>query len=253
MRSGDPLFDSAVRVEHGVAAGAQAGPRKQLVGPGAWAVRSALVDPADAGATGRQRVQPRTEDDECFVGEEADLHLDAGFPKAGGSTLAPRSRIDYRDQDSRDAGVEEGLVAWGSAAVVVAGLQGDDGSPAGGPRPGGGQCVDLGVGLALAPVVSLSDRRPVPVEDHAAHGRVGARRTEAQRGDRDGPLHRGDLGLAGAHAAAPSSSSSSATGARRRCRASCRPSFATACSVRIEPELRAIASASRPLSAAAST
>jgi hypothetical protein len=95
-------------------------------GARARAVRSDLVDPTDAGATGRQRIQPRTEDGECFVGEEADLHLDAGLPEAGGSALTPGSRIDHRDQQARDAGVEECLVARGSAAVVVAGLQGDN-------------------------------------------------------------------------------------------------------------------------------
>src|SRR6266511_3211302 len=210
------------------------------------------VCPGDVRAASCQGIQPGSEHQSCFVGQHADLDVDSGGAQRCGTTFAARCGVDDRDDGPGDPGIDEPLAAGWRAALVVAGLQGDDGGPALGTVASRNQGVSLSVRLALALVVALPDDSAGAVQDDAAHRRVGTGGTEAKRREGDCPAHGVQLDLAGHQAGVgwESWASNAATGGLRRCGMSVCPKAATMVSVRLDPAARAMCSASAATDAA---
>ncbi len=129
--------------------------------------------------------------------EHAALDVDARIAQCLRATFGGRAGIGDRVDHARDAGLDQRQSAWRGAAVVIAGLERDNGGSATGPLTGGTQGVDLGVRLTRPLVPTLTDDSLVAVEHDTADDRVRARGPEAATGKLDRPPHRLDLAVAG--------------------------------------------------------
>ncbi len=209
-----------VRVEPGGPAGhPAAGP----VGGGTAAVEGGGELPGDERPAVLDGERPGPVQPAGAVGQQSALDLDPGVAQRLRSPGSHRVGVRLREHHAAYSCRDQGARAGAGAAVVVAGLEGDDG---GGPTrgvPGLEQGRGLGVRVAGPAVEPLGDLAPRVVEDHAADPRVGSERYAGARGEGQRALHRATLdgvppGGRGGHLPLSSSSGPrTSEGAGRRC------------------------------------
>ena len=163
-------------------------PRRSVGGGGATVEARRRLHDAER-PTGPPVVQVRRERSPDLVDDRTrrDVDRDAPLPEPGdAATRDVGIGVDERDDDARDARVEQRLGAGRRAALVRARLERDVRGGAPGAGAGRRQRADLGVRAARWLGGALADDGPVRRDDHAAHPRVGGGPTPAEGTEAEG-------------------------------------------------------------------
>jgi hypothetical protein len=110
---------------------------------------------------GLKGLEPWPKYQSSLTGKQADFNVDACCAQSSGATFAARGRVKKGNDDAGDLGVDECLTTRRRPALVVAGLQRDNGGSAFGKTASSRKGARLGVWFPLSFVVALSDDLPV--------------------------------------------------------------------------------------------
>jgi hypothetical protein len=125
VAAGHGLRDTAVLVQHRIRVQAKRLSVLCLIGQWRNALIGDHVRPRHDRASSGERYEPRAKHDARFIGQNANLNVDARRTQSSRAALAPRCRIDHRKHYPTDLGVYQRLSTRGRSSLVVAGLQGD--------------------------------------------------------------------------------------------------------------------------------